>query len=464
MDKMDKLLPHNQAAEESVLGSVLIDPDAMLHIAALRPDDFYVQRNGQLYDAILSLHERREPIDVLTVCDELERRGQLEGVGGAARVTELINAVPTALHIESYARIVLDASFRRRLLGVASNIARVAYLDVSSEEAASEVGRIVTEVLDDERSHGRKTAREVADAVYSEAEQYLRDPLSSGDVRWMSTGWPDLDRHLGGLRAGLYVVYGVPHTGKSWFALHVAQAAASLGKRVMFFSLEMTAEHLVRRMCMAHARVRSDSYERGDMTPDQFAAFVERAADVAERWDMVFDDTSESIWEIVAAIYREHRSKRLDLVVVDYLGLVECPRSENRNLQVGGLTRKLKLLSRAIGAPILVPHQISDKQIAARADKRPQVSDGYESGHISQDADVILGLYRPGLYNDVQQNLLNVIVLKDRLSGSTGRVACLFFDDYGRMLPAADTRVVLAGGDGGDGGDGEDAERWYKFD
>ena len=338
-------------------------------------------------------------------------------------------------HGQYYADLIIEASDRRRFTE-ALNLA--AKIGLSGKLAVDEA----TAVLEEGISHRQRKVASIQEAVgnvWDQTEEYQNHPLPPGTVRDLDTGWPDLNRYTGGWSSGLHIIIAVPHIGKSWFVLHTAAHAASNGKNVLFFPLEMTSKQLITRLCTAHSRVRRTGYKSGKMTSQQRAAFYDKMGEVAD-WDLTIDDTASSLAQVTASVRRAHRRKAVDLVVVDPLGLLAREKSENRNVQLGNVTATLKLLSREIDAPILVPHHVSDKQINQRGEnKRPKAADAYESGHIHQNADLLLGLYRDDMHNEnsEQKDILEVLMLKDREGGETGGRVYLVCDEFGNMWSQA---------------------------
>ena len=435
----EKMVPQTVESEEAFLGSILIDPAMLLRVSALRSSDFYLQKNAWTYEAITALAGRSAPIDVVTVCEELERQGRLDGLGGMAYVAGLLEAVPSSLHSEAYAQAIIVASVRRGLIDDATQIAKLAYReDQELETTLESVDRLITARLLRQAADGKRLASDVAVEALKLAEMYIADPLKVGETRWLNTGWMEMNRVLGGWQPGLHIVLGASHMGKSYFLQHAVANVADNGGRAAVYSLEMASSEIMTRMALATARTTKYRFERGDISDDQRGSLVDRLAQMHD-WDVVFDDRAESLQSIISGIRGEFRKAALDLVVIDYLGLIEGVEADNRNLSLGIITRRLKLLSRELSIPVIVAHQISDKIIERRSNKRPTAADAYESGHVKQDADTVLGLYRDDVYNrDTETpHIMEVRVLKDRLGGNTGKVAMLYFDQFGQMLDAA---------------------------
>jgi len=434
MSKQQPQPLYSAEAEEATLGALLVDPEAIHAVACIvRPADFYIVKHRWLYEAMLALADRRESVDTLTICGELERRGHLADVGGTAHIVDLVNVTPSAMHVESYAQQVAGDAQRRRLVQAAGDIVKLAHDRAAGIEdlTADAEGALLRAVI---QGNGHiKDARGLMDTIYRRAEAYHADPLPDGRVRHLDTGWSLLNKALGGWRPGLYVVLAVPHLGKTWFCLNTVAHACHGGKRALYFPLEMTAEQLTERLCISYAHATQQQYERGVMDQAQWKNFLDRMAGISE-WDLLIDDEASTIGQIVAVANREHLKKPLDLIVVDSLGLLQGGSGENRNLEIGHYTRRLKLLARDLNVPILAPHHVSDKIVSARTDKRPKPADAYESGHVGQDADGLLGLYRDDFYEPkTRPHIMDVFVLKDRLGGGTGQWVELYFSPWGEI-------------------------------
>jgi len=456
----DKMVPHNEEAEQAVVGSLLIDPEAFYHVPWLRGGDFHDQRLAWVYEAVQALQEQRSPVDLVTVCDELERRDRLEQIGGVAYLTHLVNVVPSAIHVETYGRIVERMAGRRRLLNVASSLAQLAYQDSEDlEDTLAQADRVFTTALA-RNGHGRTfTAGDLIGQVYDDAQMYCQNPIKDGETRYLDTGWPDLNKALGGWKTGLYIIIAVPHLGKSWFVLDAAANVASRGGRVLFFPLEMTGKQLIERLVLSTVHITDYDYQRGAILEAQWPVLAARLGQVGG-WDLTIDEEAATLQQIRASVQRHHREKPLDMVVIDPLGMIELggAGAENKNLELGGVSRALKLLANSIGAPILVPHHISAKKVAERSNKRPELSDPYQTGYADIIADVVLGLYRDELYKPETAacHIMEILVLKDRLGGKTKAQVDLFFSLYGELL-SAERRAVpvyLEGVSNGNGSNG----------
>ncbi|MFQ5611818.1 MAG: replicative DNA helicase [Anaerolineae bacterium] len=435
---IDKLQPHNIEAEEAVLGALLIDPDAIINIATfLKAEDFYAQRNGWIYDAIRNLHERREPADLVTLADELERRNQLSEIGGRARLTSLINATPTSIHVEYYARIVERTAVLRRLIGGATQIAQLAYDPKGIEDVEEVIDRaeaIIFGISEHRVDRDLRPIRKVIDDYYDRVEYLYQH---QGEVVGLPTGLADLDKLLGGLqRSDLLILAGRPGMGKTSLALSIAlQAARKWDKRIALFSLEMSDEQLVQRLISAETGIDSQRLRLGDIHEDEWPLFMAASSNLANTSIYIDDTPAISVMELRSKARRLHAEHGLDLLIVDYLQLMRGDfRSENRQQEISFISRSLKALARELNVPVIALSQLS-RAVESRHDKRPMLSDLRESGSLEQDADVVVFIYRDDFYNPDSEfpNLAEIIVSKHR-SGPTGVLSVYFKKELAQFV------------------------------
>lgn len=433
---VERLPPQNVEAEQSVLGSLLIDRDAILRIAPfLRAEDFYRESHAQIYQAILDLFERREPADFVTLCDTLERRGVLEAVGGPGYVASLINAVPTSIHVEHYARIVELAALRRRLIDAAGQIARLAYEeDRDIDEVIDRAEAAIFEVTERRESKDLVSIKRLL-ADYYDRIEYLQQHRE--EMVGLPSGFIDLDRLLGGLqRSDLIIIAGRPGMGKTSFGLTIAQQAALKHKAVVaFFTLEMSGEQLVQRMISAETGIDSRRLMVGDIHDLEWDRFVKASGDLSEALIFVDDTPSPSPLEIRSKCRRLAAEYDLDLVIIDYMQLMAAGvRTENRQQEISYISRSLKGLARELRVPVIALSQLS-RAVEARQDKRPILSDLRESGSIEQDADVVMFIYRDEVYDELtdRRNIADIIVAKHR-NGPTGQVALRFAKEQTKFM------------------------------
>jgi replicative DNA helicase len=425
---VERLPPQNVEAEQSVLGSLLIDRDAIIKIAPfLYPEDFYREAHGQIYAAILNLHERREPADFVTLCDEMERLGQLEAVGGPAYLTSLINRVPTSLHVEYYAHIVERTAVLRRLIEAAGKIAGLAYDEAEDVDVVVDrAEQILFDVSQRRISRGLTPIKRILTEYYDRIE-YLHQ--HQGEMVGLPSGFIDLDRLLGGFQpSDLIIVAGRPGMGKSSFGLSVAQQAALKHNIVVaFFSLEMSGEQLVQRLIAGETGISSQRLRVGDIRDIEWDRFVRASGKLGDTLIFVDDTPSPSPIEIRTKCRRLAAEFGLDLIIIDYMQLMRSGvRSENRVQEVSYISRMLKALAREMDVPVMAMSQLS-RAVESRQDKRPILSDLRESGTIEQDADVVVFIYREEMYeeNTERRHIADIIVAKHR-NGPTGQIALLF--------------------------------------
>jgi replicative DNA helicase len=429
------LPPQNVEAEQSVLGSLLIDPDALLKVTPfLRPEDFYRETHGLIYRAIVDLHEQRQPADFVTLCDELQRRGQLEHVGGAGYLTSLINVVPTSIHAQHYGRIVERTATLRRLISAATEISSMAYERADDEDRIlDQAEQLIFGVA--QRSIERELVplRTILSDYYDRIE-YLYD--HRGQTIGVPTGFIDLDRLLGGFQQGdLIIVAGRPGTGKTSLAMTIMDYAARRhGRCVAIFSLEMPSQQVVQRLVAGATGIESQRLRTGEISEDELALVARAMGELSETSVYVDDTPAIAPMELRAKARRLQAEHPLDLIIVDYLQLMQAGlRMENRVQEVSYISRQLKSLASELHVPVLACSQLS-RAVESRPDKRPLLSDLRESGSIEQDADVVMFIYREEMYVEetFRPNIADIIVAKHR-NGPTGQLSLRFMKEQARF-------------------------------
>lgn len=430
MERTEKTIPCNIDAERAVLGALLIDQEALPKVSEiLKVEDFYRERHGWLYSVILSLSARGEPLDTVTICDELERRGQLDGLGGPAYIVDLLNATPTAIYAEHYAHIVERASGERKLIAAAGKIAEIAYND--EEELAQKIDKAEQIIFAVQQGRDSRSMRTVGN-VLQKYVAHISDLASDPDrALGLPTGFSMVDRMLGGLhRSDLIILAARPGMGKSSFALSIAANAAKRhGSKIAIFSLEMSSEQMIGRLLSMETAIDSHRLRMGALEDEEWAIIME-ASNVLSTQSIFIDDTpSASVSDIRSKSRRLYAEHGLDLIVIDYLQLMAGPgfgRNDNRQQEISTISRSLKVLARELNVPILALSQMS-RAVESRADKRPMLSDLRESGALEQDSDVVMFIYRDDYYNENsdKQNIADIIVAKHR-HGGTG-TASLYF-------------------------------------
>jgi replicative DNA helicase len=441
-----QMMPHSREAEEAVIGSVLINPESYYDVAQfLQPDDFYIHRHRWVWEAFTRLHEQRIPIDILTVSDELNQKGQLGEVGGPAYLTSLINNVPTSLHAEAYGRIIEQGSVRRRMLTAANHIAKLAYQqEMGIEAVMDEAEKAVFGVSERRMTRDLQSIKQVLSEYYDRIDQLSR---RSEDIFGVPTGFIDLDKLLGGLQpSDFLIIAGRPGTGKTAFMLSAAKnAALKYKKHVAIFSLEMSNEQLVQRLISQETGIDSHRLRTGKLNEDEWAVFTQ-AIEVLSDTHIFLDDTPGlTPLQLRTKCRRLHLEFNLDLIIVDYLQLMSGGiRTENRVQEVSSISRNMKILARELNVPVLAAAQLS-RAIEQRSDKEPQLSDLRESGSLEQDSDIVMFIHRPELYekDPVNQNLAQIKVAKHR-NGPVGTVEMVFRAKLAKFENAATHHINLA--------------------
>ena len=432
--------PHNLDAEESLLGALLLSRDAVGTVAemGLSADEFYKPAHQHVYDAIRVLMSAGDPIDAVTVADALRRGGLLEEIGGLEMLLDLQNATPAISNVSRYAKIVQDTAALRRLIGVASEIAELAYLEPDDvAKALDEAETKVFEVADQRVADTIKPLGELLLLVNEHLEKtYERGSTITGTP----TGYHDLDELLSGLQPSTLNIVGArPAMGKTAFALGIAtHVAQTTNLPTLVFSLEMGHAELAQRILSSESRVDSQKLRTGRLTEADWSK-IGRAIGRLEVPLFLDDNPSITVMEIRAKARRiKAKYGGLALIVIDYLQLMTgSSNSENRQLEVSEMSRNLKILARELEVPIIALSQLS-RQLENRADKRPMLADLRESGSLEQDADVVMFIYRDEVYNpeSPDKGSAEVIVAKHR-SGPIGTKRLVFLGPYTRFDNAA---------------------------
>jgi len=441
-----KMVPHSRDAEEAVIGAVLINPEAYYDVAQfLQPDDFYIHRNKWIWQTFIALHDRNEAIDIVTVTEELDQKGHLADIGGSAYITKLINNVPSSLHAEAYGRRVEETAIRRRMLDAANQIAKMAYEEnLSLETVMDGSEKAVFNVSERRLTRDLQPIRSVLSDYFDRIEELSqRDEALVG----VPTGFFDIDKMLGGLQpSDLLIIAGRPGMGKTGFLLSaVKNAALTHKKHVAVFSLEMSNEQLVQRLIAQETGINSTRLRSGKLAEDEWLLFTQ-AIEVLTDTQIFLDDTPAlTPLQLRTKCRRLHLEYKLDLIVVDYLQLMTGDmRSNNRVQEVSDISRNLKILARELNVPVLAAAQLS-RAVEQRSDKRPVLSDLRESGSLEQDADIVMFIYRPEVYEEdtALKNLAEIIVAKHR-NGPTGDVQLVFRKNLAKFENAATRDIDLS--------------------
>ncbi len=452
----EKLLPHDIEAEEAVIGSLLIDADAVLAVAQfLKPVDFYREKNRQCFEASLELFRRSEAINQVTLAHQLGLQEHLDQVGGTAYLSHLVSSVPTPLHIEHYGRIVKRTAIMRNLIDSAARISAIGYDGTDDVEATlSEAEDILFRVRSGQPTRDFIPLREVLD-------QYMEERAADSDALGRSgapvlTGFAAMDELLGGLhRSDMVVLAARPSLGKSTLVVNISLNAARSGATVGMFSLEMSREQLALRMLAGEASVDAQRLRLGLYTEAEERRIIDSIGSLSELPIYIDDSPLQGIVEMRSKARRLHLERGLDLLVVDYMQIIQqsSGRSDNRVQEMSEITRSIKGIARDLNVPVLAVSQLS-RAVEMRTSHRPQLSDLRESGSIEQDADVVMFIYRDDVYFTEEEwasrfpdrpypkNIAEIIVAKHR-HGPVGALKLLFRDNWVRFESAPPELVAF---------------------
>jgi replicative DNA helicase len=445
VDLPSRIPPHNLDAERAVLGAVLLEGRETLPrvIEVLRPSDFYTEAHRGVYDTMLQLFDRGEPVDLITLSEELRRNDQLHFVGGPASLALLVEQAAIAAHLMSYAAIVRDMAVLRELIQTSTQIITQAF------EAKEDVQTLVDDAekkifgLAERRLEG--SALPVGKILKNTFEYIERLYERKEHVTGVATGFEKLDLETSGLQPSDFIIIaGRPSMGKTAFALNIAQfVGVHLRQKVLVLSLEMSAQQLVQRMLCSEAKVDSQAVRTGYLSPSDWHRLTAAAGRLSEAAIFIDDSPGLTVLEARAKARRMKAEHGLDLLVIDYLQLMRGRGGiENRQQEISEISRSLKALAKELNVPVVALSQLS-RAVEARAqrDFRPQLSDLRESGALEQDADVILFLYRQKVYKEdvppEEEKIAEVIIGKQR-NGPIGTVKLVFLPEYARFENAAD--------------------------
>lgn len=421
-----RIPPHSDEAEKSILGAILIDKDAIVDIAILlRPDMFYNENNGTIFEAMVSLYENRDPIDVLTVADWLKKNKLLDRVGGKSYLSELSNEVPVASHVGKYAQIVRETHIKRKLISAGATMGEMGF------DEGKPLGEILDkaeqEIYSLSQASVRRSFIPIKDALAESFDRLDTLQNSQDGLRGVPTGFSDLDKMLAGMQdSNLIILAARPGIGKTAFATNIAQYVAVEKKMpVGYFALEMSNLEMVDRMLVSQANIDAWKLKTGNLKDDDFARLSEGMGVLAESPLYIDDTPGQSILEIRTKARRLHSQVGVKLLIVDYLQLCVGDKSyESRVQEVGAISQGLKNLARELKIPVLALSQLN-RGVESRTDKTPMLADLRESGSIEQDADVVMFLYRN---DDTNLEDLKLAIAKHR-NGALGTVDLKFRGD-----------------------------------
>ena len=444
MEPTTKTQPQNTDAEASLLGAILIDSDAIVKIAdSISADDFFDTKHQRIYQAVSQLYEKRSPIDVLTLADQLKNNGYLDLVGGPSYLTELTNFVPTAAHAEQYADIIAQKAIRRRMMAAAQDIA-----STSGDETKS-----VKEIIEEAESRLFNVSQQHVKQSVISIEEILAESFERLDdlhkdkqkIRGIPTGFKDMDNLLAGLqRSDLFILAARPSMGKTAFALNLAHNVAVQAKEpVLLFSLEMSKEQLVDRLLSMESGVDAWALRTGNLSDSDFEKIGQAMGTLSEAPIFIDDTPGITVSDMRTKARREAHNRPLGLIIVDYLQLMsgggKYASDGNRVQEISEISRGLKGVARELNVPLIALSQLS-RSVESRNPQIPQLADLRESGSIEQDADVVAFIYREEYYNpETDRKKLTDILIKKHRNGPTGGVE-LYFDNEKQRFRSLDKR------------------------
>lgn len=433
---VNKVPPHSVEAEQSVLGSMLLDKEAIIIVLEfLQGVDFYKEAHKEIFEAMYDLFERDRPVDLVTLTEELKKRETLEAIGGIPYLTSLASGVPIASNVRYYAEIVERNSLLRKLIKASQEIVQLGYSgDVEVSEVLEQAQKSIYDISQNRSSEGFIAIKDVLSDTFDRIEMLYENKTK---ITGLTTGFMDLDKKLSGFhKTDLILIAARPAMGKSAFALNLAQnAAIKAGASVAVFSLEMSKEQLMLRMVAAESMVDLSKIQVGNLSGEEWTKIASAMVPLSQS-KIFFDDTPGiSVMEMRSKCRRLKMERGLDLVLIDYLQLMESERrSENRQQEIASISRNLKIMAKELDCPVIALSQLS-RAPELRADHRPILSDLRESGAIEQDADLVMFLYRDEYYHpdSDKKNIAEVIISKHR-HGETGTVDLIWLGQFQKFL------------------------------
>ena len=431
--ELGKVPPHDDEAEQAVIGSMLTDKDAVISaIEVLKPEDFYREDNKTIYGAIMNLYAKAEPIDIITLKDELTSLGKLEPVGGLEYLATLPDKVPTTANVEKYIKIVEEKSILRSLIKTANELIEIGYDQNEEVEVLMDnAEKKIFDLMQRKSQKGYSSIRDILVDSFTELEQLYNQKQH---ITGVASGFIDLDNKTAGFHnSDLVLIAARPAMGKTAFALNIATyAAVSANTPVVVFSLEMSKEQCANRILCSQAMVDSEKVAKGDITDEDWSKLAIASGELSESAGIFIDDSAGiNIAEIRAKCRKLKLEKNIGMVVIDYLQLIQgSGNTKSREQEIAEISRSLKILAKEINVPVLALSQLS-RAPEARPDHRPMLQDLRESGSIEQDADIVMFLYRDDYYNPETEakNIAEVIIAKHR-AGPTGTVELLWMPSY----------------------------------
>ena len=426
--------PHDLEAEKSVLGALFLDKDSIVKVVEfLKPNYFYKPSHERIYEAILTLYERKEPADLITVPNQLKKMKELDNVGGISYLTELVNAVPTSANVESYANLIKNDFIKRSLMSAASEIGELVFEDDEVEGILDKSEQLIYSLSQNLTYQDFVPIKDTLEVTFERLDEISK---KKGTLRGVPTGLKGLDKMLSGLqKENLIILAARPSVGKTSLALNIAQHAAVDGDfGVAIFSLEMGREMLVDRMISAQAGIDNWKIATGNLDEEDFKKYGVATGELSEANIFIDDTAGVSVMEMRTKARRLMLENKIDLIIVDYMQLVKAPQAESRVQEVSKISQGLKNLARELKVPVLALSQLSRAVEQRGGDKKPQLSDLRDSGSIEQDADIVMFLYHP---NEEDRSNAKLIVAKHR-NGPTGELDLFFRSELTRFYEVSD--------------------------
>ncbi|HGM3506339.1 replicative DNA helicase [Clostridioides sp. ZZV15-6383] len=435
MEDMTRIPPHSVESEQSILGSILLDKDAIITVTeTIKPNDFYKEAHKIIYECMITLSNKGEPIDLITLTEELRKQGHLNDIGGISYITSLSTIVPTTSNVKYYADIVKEKSVLRKLIKASNEIINLGYSGATKiEDVLEQAEKRIFDISQEKTSDDFKPINLVLMDAYDMIEKLY---TNKSDVTGITTGFKDLNKKINGLqRTDLILIAARPAMGKTAFSLNLVQNAALKGDAsVAVFSLEMSKEQLVQRMLSSQSSVELKKIKTGTLNDNDWPRIIDAMAVLSDAKIHIDDTPGIKISELRSKCRKLKIEKGLDLVLIDYLQLMEGEgNNESRQQEISKISRSLKVLAKELNCPVVALSQLS-RAPEQRADHRPMLSDLRESGAIEQDADIVMFLYRDEYYHadSESKNIGEVIIAKNR-HGETGSVELVWLGEVQRF-------------------------------
>lgn len=431
MDDFTRIPPHHLEAEQSILGALLIDRNALSEVSGrLKSQSFYLEKHREIYEAIMTLYEESLPVDIVTVSDVLLKRGTLEKIGELDYIAHLANSVPTTANVSHYVSIIEDKALLRSLIAVSGKISDLGYQgNMDGTEVLNQAEKCVFDLAQGLNRTGLEAINSILDTTFTQLEELCQ---KKGDFTGVPSGFADLDKKTSGFQnSDLILVAARPAMGKTSFVLNIAVNAAIRKYPVAIFNLEMSRTQLVNRILSLESMVELEKMRTGKLEADDWKKIGYTLGPLAKAPIYIDDNASINTMEMMSKLRKLKLEKGLGLVVIDYLQLMEGrKKSDSRQQEISDISRSLKIMAKELNVPIIALSQLS-RAPEQRNDHRPILSDLRESGAIEQDADIVMFLYRDDYYNEESEkrNIVEVIMAKHR-NGSTGTVELAWIPQY----------------------------------